>query len=146
LGVRAEGYQMRRRGHGRARRNRDPSRAGVRRKGHRMRYDCRGGEPTMTGPRIDFSREEFAALCRRHGIRRVAFFGSVLRDDFTPESDIDMLVEFEPEAQPGWEIVDIQREFSLFFDGRSVDFVNPKYLNRRLKDRVLASAEVVYAA
>ena len=57
-----------------------------------------------------------------------------------------MLVEFAPEAQPGWEIVDIQREFSLFFDGRQVDFVNPKYLNRRLRDRVLASAEVVYAA
>jgi len=100
----------------------------------------------MGGPRIDFSRDEFAALCRRHGIRRVAFFGSVLRDDFTPQSDIDMLVEFDPEAQPGWEIVDIQKEFSSFFDGRPVDFVNPKYLNRRLKDRVLASAEVVYAA
>ena len=100
----------------------------------------------MTRPRIDFSQDEFAALCRRHGIRRVAFFGSVLRDDFTPQSDIDMLVEFTPEAQPGWEIVDIQREFSLFFDGRPVDFVNPKYLNRRLRDRVLASAEVVYAA
>ena len=100
----------------------------------------------MTRPRIDFSRDEFASLCRRHGIRRVAFFGSVLRDDFSPQSDIDMLVEFTPEAQPGWEIVDIQREFSLFFNGRTVDFVNPKYLNRRLKDRVLASAEVVYAA
>jgi predicted nucleotidyltransferase len=100
----------------------------------------------MTRPRNDFSRDEFAALCRHHGIRRVAFFGSVLRDDFSPQSDIDMLVEFTPEAQPGWEIVDIQREFSLFFDGRPVDFVNPKYLNRHLRDRVLASAEVVYAA
>jgi predicted nucleotidyltransferase len=67
----------------------------------------------MTGPRIDFSREKFAALCRKHGIRRVAFFGSVLRDDFTAQSDIDM---------------------------------HPKYLNRRLRDRVLADAEVVYAA
>jgi len=100
----------------------------------------------MARPRIDFSRDEFAALCRRHGIRRVAFFGSVLRDDFSPQSDIDMLVEFTPEAQPGWEIVDIQSEFSAFFGGRAVDFVNPKYLNRRLRDRVLASAEVVYAA
>ena len=57
-----------------------------------------------------------------------------------------MLVEFTPGAQPGWEIVDIQSEFSAFFGGRPVDFVNPKYLNRRLRDRVLASAEVVYAA
>jgi predicted nucleotidyltransferase len=100
----------------------------------------------MTRPRIDYSQDEFAALCRRHGIRRVAFFGSVLRDDFSPQSDIDMLVEFTPEAQPGWEIVDIQSEFSAFFGGRQVDFVNPKYLNRRLRERVLASAEVVYAA
>jgi predicted nucleotidyltransferase len=59
---------------------------------------------------------------------------------------LSMLAEFAPEAQPGWEIVDIQHEFSLFFDGRRVDFVNPKYLNRHLKDRVLASAEIVYAA
>ena len=100
----------------------------------------------MTQPRIDFSHNEFAALCRRHGIRRVAFFGSVLRDDFGPESDIDMLVEFSPEAQPGWEIVDIQGEFSDFFGGRPVDFVNPKYINHRLRDRVLADAEVIYAA
>jgi uncharacterized protein len=86
------------------------------------------------------------SLRRRHGICRVAFFGSVLRDNFTPQSDIDMLVEFTPEAQPGWEIVAIQREFSLFFDGRPVDFVTPKYPNRHLRDRVRASAEVVYAA
>ena len=100
----------------------------------------------MNGPRIDFSHGDLAALCRKHGIRRVAFFGSVLRDNFTAQSDIDMLVELIPQAQPGWEIVAIQDEFSAFFDGRSVDFVNPKYLNRRLRDRVLASAEVVYAA
>lgn len=100
----------------------------------------------MTRPRIEFSQDELAQLCRRHGIRRVAFFGSVLRDDFGPDSDIDMLVEFSPEAQPGWEIVDIQREFSAFFGGHPVDFVNPKYINRRLRDRVLGEAEVVYAA
>jgi len=100
----------------------------------------------MTQPRIDFSRDEFSKLCRRHGIRRVAFFGSVLRDDFGPESDIDMLVEFSPESQPGWEIVTIQDEFSVFFGGRPVDFVNPKYINRRLRDRVLSQAEVIYAA
>ena len=95
---------------------------------------------------IDFSREVLEAICRRRAVKRLALFGSVLRDDFKRQSDIDMLVVFDPEAQPGWEIVDIQKEFSLFFDGRPVDFVNPKYLNRRLKDRVLASAEVVYAA
>jgi predicted nucleotidyltransferase len=100
----------------------------------------------MTRPALDYDHDQFVALCRRHGIRRVAFFGSVLRDDFGPGSDVDMLVEFAPEAQPGWEIVDIQRQFSTIFGGHPVDFVNPKYLNRRLRDRVLADAEVVYAA
>jgi len=100
----------------------------------------------MTRPRLEYDSEQFAALCRRHGIRRVAFFGSVLRDDFGPESDVDMLVEFAPEAQPGWEIVNIQKEFSDVLGGHAVDFVNPKYLNRRMRDRVLADAEVVYAA
>ena len=100
----------------------------------------------MTLDRVHLDEKELVPFCRQHHITRLSFFGSVLRDDFTPQSDIDMLVEFDPEAQPGWEIVDIQKEFSSFFDGRPVDFVNPKYLNRRLKDRVLASAEVVYAA
>jgi predicted nucleotidyltransferase len=81
-----------------------------------------------------------------HGIRRVAFFGSVLRDDFGADSDIDMLVEFEPQAQPGFEIVAIQEEFSEFFGGREVDFVNPKYISRFLKDEVLSTAEEIYAA
>lgn len=71
----------------------------------------------MARPGIDFSHGDFAALCRRHGIRRVAFFGSVLRDDFGADSDIDMLVEFEPQAQPGFEIVATQEEFSEFFAG-----------------------------
>lgn len=100
----------------------------------------------MTRPRIEFSQADLAALCRRHGIERVALFGSVLRDDFGPESDIDMLVGFSPASQPGWEIVEIQQEFSRFFGGRPVDFVNPKYINRRLRERVLADAEVVSAA
>ena len=95
---------------------------------------------------IDFSQDDFAALCRRHGIRRVAFFGSVLRDDFGADSDIDMLVEFGPQAQPGFEIVAIQAEFSEFFEGREVDFVNPKYISRFLREVVLSTAEEIYAA
>ena len=95
---------------------------------------------------IDFSQDDFAALCRRHGIRRVAYFGSVLRDDFGADSDIDMLVEFEPQAQPGFEIVAIQAEFSEFFGGRAVDFVNPKYISRFLKEEVLSTAEEIHAA
>ena len=100
----------------------------------------------MTVGGIEFCYDDFAALCRRHGIRRVAFFGSVLRDDFGPDSDIDMLVEFEPEAQPGFAIVTIQNEFSAFFGGRKVDFVNPKYISPFIKDEVLSTAEEIYAA
>ena len=94
---------------------------------------------------IDVPIEELRALCRRRHIRRLALFGSVLRDGFGASSDVDMLVEFAPEHVPGLEIVDIEQELSALFGGRRVDLVNPKYLNRRLKDRVLADAEELYA-
>jgi len=57
---------------------------------------------------LDITSDRIAALCRRHHIQRLSFFGSVLRDDFLPGSDVDMLVEFEPGHTPGWEIVDIE--------------------------------------
>jgi uncharacterized protein len=85
--------------------------------------------------------EEF---CRRHYIRRLSLFGSVLRGDCGPKSGVDLLVEFEPGHTPGWEIVDIEEEFSRLFGGRTVDLINPKYLNRRLKDRILAEAQLQY--
>ncbi len=93
---------------------------------------------------IDVPRQALEALCRRRHIRRLAFFGSVLRDDFRPDSDIDMLVEFEPGHTPGWEIVDIEDELSAIFGGQRVDIVNPRYLDRRLKRRVLDAAVVQY--
>ena len=94
---------------------------------------------------IDVDDKSLAEFCRRHGIRKLSFFGSVLRKDFGPDSDVDVLVEFAPGHTPGLEIVDIEEELSRLFGGRRVDLVNPKYLNRRLKDRVLAQAEVQYA-
>lgn len=69
----------------------------------------------------------------------------MVRDDFGPESDVDILVEFAPDHTPGWEIIEIEEELSDLLGGRKVDVVNPNYLNRRLKDRVLAEAEVLYA-
>ncbi len=95
---------------------------------------------------LNVSNEQLAALCRKHHIRRLMFFGSVLRDDFRPDSDVDMLVEFEPGHTPGWEIVDIGEDFSHLFDGHRVDMVNPKFVNRHLKDRILQSAVVQYEA
>lgn len=74
----------------------------------------------------------------------MAFFGSVLRDDFRPDSDVDVLVEFEPDHVPGFRVYDIEQELSQLCGGRRIDMANPKYLNRWLKDEVLRTAEPVY--
>ncbi|NQV25002.1 MAG: nucleotidyltransferase family protein [Rhodopirellula sp.] len=89
-------------------------------------------------------REAIAEFCERHHIRRLALFGSVLRDDFGPHSDIDALVEWEPGHTPGWEIVDIAEELERLFDGRKVELINPQFLKPRLRDNVLKTAEVQY--
>ena len=96
--------------------------------------------------RIEVQGEEIAAFCRLNRIRRLAFFGSVLRDDFTPESDVDMLVEFEPGVVVS--LLDMARmEIELTgMVGRKVDLRTPKELSRYFRARVLASAEVQYAA
>jgi uncharacterized protein len=86
-----------------------------------------------------------ADFCRRHHITRLSVFGSALRDDFRPDSDVDVLVEFQPGHTPGWEIVDIEEELGRLLGGRRVDLVNPKYLNHRLRDAILNSAVVQYA-
>ena len=86
-----------------------------------------------------------ADFCRQHHIRRLSVFGSALRQDFRPDSDVDLLVEFQPGHTPGWEIIDLEDELSNLFGGRRVDVVNPKYLNPRLRDQILDSAVVQYA-
>ncbi len=91
------------------------------------------------------SRDVIAEFCRRHHIRKLSLFGSVLRDDFRPDSDVDVLVEFEPGHVVGFDIVDMEEELSRLFGGHKVDIVGEKYLNPRLRGRVLASAEVQYA-
>jgi uncharacterized protein len=94
--------------------------------------------------KIALPKSEIAELCRRSRIRRLSLFGSVLRDDFREDSDVDLLVEYESGYSPGWEIVDLAEAFGHLLGGRKVDLVNRKYLNARLKDRVLESAVVVY--
>ena len=98
----------------------------------------------MSG-RVAIDRERIADLCRRHHIRKLALFGSVLSDDFRPDSDIDVLVDFEPGQVVGFRIFDIEDELSQILGGHRVDLVREKYLNRRLRDRVLATAETEYA-
>jgi len=96
-------------------------------------------------PRVPIDRQRLADFCRRHHIRKLALFGSVLRDDFRPDSDVDVLVEFDPGYVVGFRIVDIEEELSQLLGGRRVDLVAEKYLNPRLRARVLAEAEVQYA-
>lgn len=89
--------------------------------------------------------DAIAAFCRRHHIRRLSLFGSILREDFRPDSDVDLLVEFEPDHIPGLALIRIQDELSRFFGGREVDLVTPKFLNQRIRERVLAEAREIYA-
>ncbi|HEX9843389.1 MAG TPA: nucleotidyltransferase family protein [bacterium] len=95
---------------------------------------------------IQVKPEEIAAFCRRHHILRMAFFGSVLRDDFGPESDVDVLVEFEPEHVPGWNIVSMADELSCILEGRRVDLLTFRGLHLLIRDQVLREARDVYAA
>ncbi|MDH5740024.1 MAG: nucleotidyltransferase domain-containing protein [Nitrospira sp.] len=96
--------------------------------------------------RIDISKDKLAEFCRRHHIRKLSLFGSVLRSDFRKDSDIDVLVEFEPSHGPGFiGLMKMERELSFLLDGRSVDLVTEKFLNRRIRNQVLASAEIQYA-
>lgn len=97
-------------------------------------------------PRISIDRDAVSAFCRRHHITRLALFGSVLRDDFGPESDVDVLVEFEAGHIPGLEFVSMERELSGLLHGRRVDLVTPKFLNARIRHQVLDDAEPLYVA
>ena len=97
-------------------------------------------------PHIEVPRAALAEFCRRHHIKRLAFFGSVLRDDFGPDSDIDVLYEFEEGHALGWEIVSVIEELSELLGGRKIDFVSYKYISPRLKKIILAEAQVQYDA
>lgn len=98
----------------------------------------------MIVEKVDIPPDKLSEFCKRHYIRRLSFFGSVLRDDFNSGSDIDVLVEFEEGHTPGLDFIDIQDELSALLGGREVDLVTPKFLNHRIKDRVLKEAKVAY--
>jgi hypothetical protein len=85
------------------------------------------------------------AFCSRHRIRRMAIFGSALRDDFGPGSDVDVLVEFEPGARVGLAFFSMQDELSALL-GRKVDLNTPGFLSRYFRDSVLREAEDLYVA
>src|SRR5574341_795590 len=87
--------------------------------------------------------DQLAKFCQQYHIRKLMLFGSVLRADFGPDSDVDALVEFEPEHIPGWEIVSIQDALSALV-GRPVDLVTPNALSPHIRERILRRAQVVY--
>jgi uncharacterized protein len=100
----------------------------------------------MAKTRIYIPDEKIADFCRRHRIRRLAFFGSVLRDDFHPESDVDVLVEFEPGTRMGMiRLAGLELELGEIL-GRKVDLNTPGFLSRYYREQVLAEAEVRYDA
>lgn len=93
---------------------------------------------------IKIDREKIAAFCRGRGIRRLSVFGSVLRDDFDPRhSDVDVLVELLPEAQPGWEFFRWHEDLAPLI-GHKVDVHTPNSLSSYFRDEVLREALPVY--
>jgi hypothetical protein len=92
---------------------------------------------------VAIDRQRIADFCRRHRVARLSLFGSVLRDDFTPESDVDVLVEFEPDRTPGLEFFGMGEELGRII-GRRVDLNTPGFLSRYFRDEVLAEARPIY--
>ena len=96
--------------------------------------------------RIPIDKDVIAEFCHRHGIRKLSLFGSVLREDFTPDSDVDVLVEFEPGSVPGLlTLAGMQNELSDML-GREVQLLTPGCLSPYFRDEVLREAEPQYVA
>ena len=100
----------------------------------------------MKRKNIEIPRGKIAEFCKRHRIRRLALFGSVLRDDFGPQSDVDVLVEFEPGTKVGMiRLASMEIELGDLL-GRKVDMNTRGFLSRYFRDQVIAEAEVQYDA
>ena len=100
--------------------------------------------PAARAAGLEIDNARLAEVCRRHHIRRLSIFGSALRGDFGPGSDVDFLVEFDRRFPVGLRIFDVEADLAPLIGGRKPDLVNPKYLNPRLKPEILASARVLY--
>jgi uncharacterized protein len=97
--------------------------------------------------RLGADRQAVADFCRRNGIVRLAVFGSALRDDFTPESDVDFLVEFEPGQKVSlFDMARMEMELEQIVRDHRVDLRTAGDLSRRFRDRVVSEAEPVYDA
>lgn len=94
---------------------------------------------------LEIDKQRITQFCRKHHIRRLALFGSVLRPDFGPQSDVDVLVEFEDGHVPGLAFFQMELELSEVV-GRKVDLNTPQFLSPEFRDQVLAEAQVQYDA
>ena len=99
----------------------------------------------MSPMAIQVPKDKIAGFCRRNHIRRLALFGSVLRRDFGQESDVDVLVEFEPDHVPGLAFFGMQDELSQIL-GRKVDLNTPQFLSKYFREAVKKEAEDLYVA
>jgi len=100
----------------------------------------------MIRPELEISQVQIADFCRRHHIRWMALFGSALRDDFGPESDVDVLIEFEPGHELGLAFFALPIEFSGLVGGRQVDMMTVDELNRWIRNPVLRETQVLHDA
>jgi len=92
---------------------------------------------------LQLNRDALADFCRKHGIIRLSVFGSALRDDFGPQSDVDFLYVFHPDAKVGWDIVDIEEALAELV-GRPLDFISEIGLNRWIRDEILKHRVVLF--
>ncbi|UCC40320.1 MAG: nucleotidyltransferase family protein [Candidatus Aminicenantes bacterium] len=94
---------------------------------------------------ISIQKDKIARFCKKHHIQRLAIFGSSLRNDFGPESDIDILVDFEPGRTPGFfKLFEMEDELSTLFGVRKVDLRTPQDLSQYFREKVIKDAEVQY--
>ena len=99
----------------------------------------------MSSAKIKIPREKIADFCRRHHVRKLSLFGSVLREDFDAKSDVDVLVEFEKGHTPGLAFFSLQDELSMIF-GRKVDLNTAAFLSPHFRAKALEAAEIEYVA
>lgn len=97
----------------------------------------------MLNQNLNIPLDKVINFCERYPIRKLAIFGSALRDDFKPDSDVDVLVEFEADAQIGLEFITMQDELTEIL-GRAVDLNTPGFLSPYFRQKVLDSAEIIY--
>ncbi|HVT81443.1 MAG TPA: nucleotidyltransferase domain-containing protein [Phycisphaerae bacterium] len=102
------------------------------------------GMPMMVAAAIEIPVPKLEGFCRRHHVRRMSLFGSVLGTSFHDHSDVDILVDFAPGHVPGLAFIDMQDELAELFGGRRIDLITEKFLNRRIRQSVLDSAVVIY--